>query len=137
MAALTLADCIGNTPLVRLSRLPGLGNNTLLTRITSTGEQNGAGGIARTHAEVVLEGAKDGVILAGQSFHCSPGTWLGSFDSNGAALLSGNRNVGLMLVATAGTAGEAFSLYTGIAQIPMYFAPLVLTPFLRRSRRAA
>lgn len=54
----------------------------------------------------------------------------------GAALLSGNRNVGLMLVATAGTAGEAFSLYTGIAQIPMYFAPLVLTPFLRRSRRA-
>ncbi len=51
-----------------------------------------------------------------------------------AALLSGNRNMGLMLVVTAGTAGEAFSLYVGIAQIPMYFAPLALTPFLRRSR---
>ncbi|HLT25974.1 MAG TPA: hypothetical protein VK047_04700 [Zeimonas sp.] len=50
------------------------------------------------------------------------------------ALMSGNRNVGLMLVITAGTAGEAFSLYTGIAQIPMYFAPLALGPFLRRSR---
>ena len=55
----------------------------------------------------------------------------------GAALLSGNRNMGLMLVVTAGTAGEAFSLYVGIAQIPMYCAPLVLTPFLRRSRRRA
>ncbi len=54
-----------------------------------------------------------------------------------AALLSGNRNMGLMLVITAGTAGETFSLYVGIAQIPMYFAPLLLSPFLRRSRIAA
>ena len=53
----------------------------------------------------------------------------------GAALMSGNRNMGLMLAVTAGTAGETFSLYVGIAQIPMYFAPLALTPFVRRSRR--
>lgn len=52
-----------------------------------------------------------------------------------AALMSGNRNMGLMLVVTAGTAGDAFSLYVGIAQIPMYFAPLLLEPFLRRSLR--
>ncbi len=52
-----------------------------------------------------------------------------------AALLSGNRNMGLMLVVTAGTAGEAFSLYVGITQIPMYFAPLALGPLLRRSLR--
>ncbi len=51
------------------------------------------------------------------------------------SLMTGNRNVGLMLVITAGSAGEAFSLYTGVAQIPMYFAPLLLGPFLRRSRR--
>lgn len=51
----------------------------------------------------------------------------------GAAVLSGNRNVGLMLVVTAGTAGETFSLYVGLAQIPMYFAPLLLTPLLARS----
>lgn len=50
-----------------------------------------------------------------------------------ASVLSGNRNVGLMLVITAGTAGSLFPLYAGIAQIPMYFAPLLLTPFLRRS----
>jgi bile acid:Na+ symporter, BASS family len=50
-----------------------------------------------------------------------------------AALLSGNRNMGLMLVITAGTAGPEFSLYVAIAQIPMYFAPLALTPFLRRT----
>jgi BASS family bile acid:Na+ symporter len=53
----------------------------------------------------------------------------------GVALMSGNRNMGLMLAITAGTAGETFSLYVGIAQIPMYFAPLALTPFVRRSRR--
>ncbi|MCL4748056.1 MAG: hypothetical protein KJZ83_21995 [Burkholderiaceae bacterium] len=52
-----------------------------------------------------------------------------------AALIFGNRNMGLMLAITAGTAGEAFSLYVGIAQIPMYFAPLLLTPLLRRARR--
>ncbi len=50
------------------------------------------------------------------------------------ALMSGNRNVGLILVITAGTAGDAFSLYTGVAQIPMYFAPLLIGPFLRRGR---
>ncbi len=50
-----------------------------------------------------------------------------------AAVMSGNRNMGLMLAITAGTAGEAFSLYVGVAQIPMYFAPLLLSPFLRRS----
>jgi len=52
----------------------------------------------------------------------------------GVALMSGNRNMGLMLAITAGTAGATFSLYVGIAQIPMYFAPLALTPFVRRSR---
>ena len=29
--------------------------------------------------------------------------------------------------------GEAFALYVGIAQIPMYFAPLLLGPFVRHS----
>jgi S-sulfo-L-cysteine synthase (O-acetyl-L-serine-dependent) len=33
MGARTLADTIGNTPLVRLSRLPGLGSNTLLVKL--------------------------------------------------------------------------------------------------------
>lgn len=53
----------------------------------------------------------------------------------GAALMSGNRNMGLMLAITAGNAGETFSLYVGISQIPMYFAPLALAPFVRRSGR--
>lgn len=53
-----------------------------------------------------------------------------------AAILSGNRNMGLMLVVTSGTAGEDFSLYVGVAQIPMYFAPVVLMPLLKRSLRA-
>lgn len=50
-----------------------------------------------------------------------------------AALLGGNRNVGLMLVLTSGTAGPLFSLYTGVAQLPMYCAPLLLAPLVRRA----
>lgn len=49
-----------------------------------------------------------------------------------AALLSGNRNMGLMLAITGGSAGLAFDLYVGIAQIPMYFAPLLLSPLAAR-----
>ena len=51
-----------------------------------------------------------------------------------AALLSGNRNMGLMLVVTAGTAGPRFALYVALVQIPMYCAPLFLGPWLRRSQ---
>lgn len=68
--------------------------------------------------------------LAGYLLFRRAGT-IGAYTS---AVLSGNRNVGLMLVITAGTAGELFSLYVGVAQIPMYFAPLLLTPLLRESR---
>jgi hypothetical protein len=63
-----------------------LGNNTLLVRITPAGEQAGTQVIARSHAEVVLEGAKDGVIIVGRSFHCAAGTYLGVFDSAGVIL---------------------------------------------------
>jgi BASS family bile acid:Na+ symporter len=51
-----------------------------------------------------------------------------------AAILFGNRNMGLTLVVTAGTAGEAFQMYAGLAQIPMYCAPLLLSPLTRRIR---
>jgi BASS family bile acid:Na+ symporter len=49
-----------------------------------------------------------------------------------AAVCSGNRNMGLMLAITAGSAGPAFSLYVGVAQIPMYFMPLLINFCLRR-----
>ncbi|MEM7405153.1 MAG: hypothetical protein AAF458_07650 [Pseudomonadota bacterium] len=51
-----------------------------------------------------------------------------------AAVLSGNRNLGLMFAVTAGLVPREFSLYVGIAQIPMYFVPLLLAPLLSRSR---
>ena len=49
-----------------------------------------------------------------------------------AAICSGNRNMGLMLAITAGTAGLEFSLYVGVAQIPMYFMPLIVSFCLSR-----
>ncbi len=48
-----------------------------------------------------------------------------------AAVCSGNRNMGLVLAVTAGSAGETFSLYVGVAQIPMYFAPLIIAFVMR------
>lgn len=51
-----------------------------------------------------------------------------------AALCSGNRNMGLMLAITAGSAGVTFALYVAVAQIPMYFTPLVVGALMRRSR---
>lgn len=50
-----------------------------------------------------------------------------------AAICSGNRNMGLLLAVTAGSAGSEFGLYVGIAQIPMYCAPLALAALLRYS----
>jgi BASS family bile acid:Na+ symporter len=52
-----------------------------------------------------------------------------------SALLTGNRNMGLLLVVTAGTAGDLFAMYVAMVQIPMYFAPLLLGPWLKRARR--
>ncbi len=49
----------------------------------------------------------------------------------GAALASGNRNMGLMLAVTGAAGGPSFALYVGLAQIPMYFAPLLLAPLAR------
>jgi BASS family bile acid:Na+ symporter len=49
-----------------------------------------------------------------------------------AAVCSGNRNMGLMLAITAGSAGPEFSLYIGVAQFPMYFMPLLINFCLQR-----
>ncbi|MGE0797013.1 MAG: hypothetical protein AB7G13_06145 [Lautropia sp.] len=66
------------------------------------------------------------------------GWWLfrraGADHALNAAVTSGNRNMGLMLVVTSGTAGETFALYVAIAQLPMYFAPLLLSPLAARLR---
>lgn len=56
---------------------------------------------------------------------------MGSNEAMSASLMLGNRNLGLTLVATAGTAGDAFQMYTGLAQIPLFCAPLLLSQFRR------
>jgi BASS family bile acid:Na+ symporter len=60
--------------------------------------------------------------------------WHGHETGLVAALGSGNRNMGLMLAITAGSAGETASLYFGIAQIPMYCVPLLLAPLVGGNR---
>ena len=50
-----------------------------------------------------------------------------------AAVMSGNRNLGLMLAVTAGLTSRSFELYVGIAQIPMYCVPLLLAPLVQRA----
>ncbi|HET8725868.1 MAG TPA: hypothetical protein VFO41_00025 [Alphaproteobacteria bacterium] len=50
-------------------------------------------------------------------------------------LMSGNRNMGLILALTGGIAGEDFLLYLAVAQVPIYVLPLVAKPVYRRLMR--
>ncbi len=56
MAYPTLADCIGNTPLVRLSRLPGIGRNTLLAKLEGN---NPAGSVKDRPASSMIRRAQE------------------------------------------------------------------------------
>ncbi|HEX6735618.1 MAG TPA: cysteine synthase CysM [Azonexus sp.] len=65
MASRTLADTIGNTPLVRLSRLPGLGNNTLLAKLEGN---NPAGSVKdRPALSMILRAEARGDIKPGDT----------------------------------------------------------------------
>lgn len=52
-----------------------------------------------------------------------------------AGLMSGNRNMGLVLVALAGQAHFDVEVFFALAQIPMYVLPAVLLPLYRRVMR--
>ena len=56
MRALTLAETIGNAPLVRLSRLPGIGSNTLLAKLEGN---NPAGSVKDRPAYLMIRGAQE------------------------------------------------------------------------------
>ena len=73
-------------------------------------------------------------IIMAALLHCLPYWLYSSYDTNvavTAAICQGNRNMGFMLAITAGTAGPEFSLYVGVAQIPMYFMPLLVSAYLQ------
>ena len=54
-----------------------------------------------------------------------------------AALLAGNCNMGLVLVALAGTGSFEVTVFFALAQIPMYMLPAMLTPLYRRALAAS
>jgi cysteine synthase B len=65
MATISLADTIGNTPLVRLARLPGLGNNTLLAKLEGN---NPTGSVKdRPAYSMMRRAAERGEIKAGDT----------------------------------------------------------------------
>lgn len=57
--------------------------------------------------------------------------WLGRRQALTVALVSGNRNMGLLLAALAGTADAEVALYFAVGQLPIYMLPLVLRPLYR------
>ncbi|MHA1536367.1 MAG: hypothetical protein ACTSUD_02325 [Alphaproteobacteria bacterium] len=72
-------------------------------------------------ANVALQGA--GAVLF---------WWLGRRQALTIALVSGNRNMGLLLAALAGTADAEVALYFAVGQLPIYMLPLLLRPLYRR-----
>ena len=61
--------------------------------------------------------------------------WAGPSVAWTAALASAYRNMALVLALSGGILGKDFQIYVGVAQIPMYVLPLVLTPLYRRLLR--
>lgn len=60
--------------------------------------------------------------------------WLGGPASGSFALMSGNRNMALVLVALAGSASFEVLVFFALAQVPMYTLPALLDPWYRRLR---
>lgn len=84
MAYRTLADFIGNTPLVRLTRLPGLGGNTLLAKLEGN---NPAGSVKdRPAYSMIRHAAARGEIKRGDTL---------------IEATSGNTGIALAMVAAA------------------------------------
>lgn len=63
--------------------------------------------------------------------------WLGRQAALSIGLTSGYRNMGLMLVLTAGIAGPDMALFVAVAQLPMYMLPTLMHPLYRRVIAAA
>jgi BASS family bile acid:Na+ symporter len=59
--------------------------------------------------------------------------WLGGRPAATIALVSGNRNMGLLLAVLAGTADADLVLYFAIGQLPIYILPALLRPLYRRA----
>jgi BASS family bile acid:Na+ symporter len=51
------------------------------------------------------------------------------------AMMSGQRNMGLMFAATGGAVPELTWLYFAVSQFPIYLSPLMLGPLARRIER--
>ena len=88
-----------------------------------------------TTLALALLGTACGTVVVWHGVGYALGRWAGLNTAYSTALVTGNRNMGLLLVVTAGTAGPLFALYVAIVQIPMYFAPLLLGPGLARAQR--
>ncbi len=63
-----------------------LGDNAQIVRLDDGGRLTWSLGLPRVHPETVLEGLMDTTIIAGQSFHCSAGTYIGVFDEVGGLI---------------------------------------------------
>ena len=61
----------------------------------------------------------------------------GSVTALTAALMCGNCNMGLVLVALSGHATVEMTAFFALAQLPMYMLPVLLEPLYRRARARA
>jgi len=67
-----------------------------------------------------------------QALGAAPFFWLGWRGALTMGLASGYRNMAIMLVLTAGMAGQDMWLYVAIAQLPIFVMPMLTNPVYRR-----
>ncbi len=80
---------------------------------------------------LVFIAAAFAINLAQQALGAAAFCWLGRRAALSVGLASGYRNMGLMLVLTAGVAGPDMALFVAMAQLPMYIMPALLHPVYR------
>jgi len=70
--------------------------------------------------------------LALQALGAGAFLWMGRARALTVGLMSGNRNMAILLAALAGTADFDVALFFAVGQIPIYLLPIVLAPVYRR-----
>lgn len=93
--------------------------------------------VARPERVLLYIAAAFAANLALQAAGAVAFAWMGRSEALTCGLISGNRNMAVLLAVLAGQAGFDITLYFAVGQLPIYILPMLLQPLYRRLRAGA
>jgi len=133
-AAATIRRLVRRETLRRLSReIDGVAVAMLLVFAVAIMDGVAAAIAERPGFVATATGLAFAANIALQAAGAAAFCWLGLRQALTVGLACGNRNMGLLLAALAGTADFDIVLFFAIGQIPMYVLPALQRPFYRRA----